>query len=121
MKEGITEWSSVIGAILIGNIHELKEIKAENADRGGWVDGVRMSLVRAVSSGERMMLAIPADETATASEIAGDAEDNISNPPSSGVGEANAVNRDVRPGSGRDRTAARKDLEKEVRVDKRNE
>ena len=121
IKEGMIAWSNTTGAMLIGTVHELKDVRAENTDRGGCVEGVRIILVRAMSSGERMILAMPAAETATASDIPGDSEGNISYPPKAGDGEENAENCDVRPGSGRDNTAARNDLENEVRVDNRIE
>lgn len=50
-------------------------------DRGGCVEGVRMSFVRAISRGARMMPATPAAETATANEPSGDGEESISRPP----------------------------------------
>lgn len=50
-------------------------------ERGGCVEGVRMSFVRAMSRGARTMPAIPAAETATAKEDSGEGEQSISRPP----------------------------------------
>ena len=105
------------GAMLKGTVHELRDVKADSIDRGGCVDGVSISFVRAVSRGERIMLAIPVADTATARETAGDSEDSMSYPPNAVVLEENAENCDVRPGSGKASMAARKDLEKEVNVE----
>lgn len=121
MKEGITEWRSVAGAMRSGIVQELSEVNADITDLGGCVEGVRMSLVRAISRGERIMLASPAAETAIARDIAGDSEVNISYFPRADDCEEKAENCDVRPGSGKENTAARNDLENEVRVDSRIE
>ena len=45
------------------------------------MEGVSNSLVLAISKGARMMLAIPAAETATAKDASGKGEDKTSNPP----------------------------------------
>ena len=79
-----------------------------------------------MSSGERIRLAIPAAETATDRERRGFSDERISIPvvvPKSNDegGEESAENCEVRLGSGRDSIAARKDLEKEVKVDSRME
>ncbi len=45
------------------------------------MQGVRISFVLAVSSGARIMAAIPAAETATARELRGEGDDKMSSPP----------------------------------------
>lgn len=53
----------------------------ERIPRGGWVEGVSMSFVRAISRGASITPAIPAAETATAREESGDGEESMSSPP----------------------------------------
>lgn len=50
-------------------------------ERGGCVEGVRMSFVRAISRGASIIPAIPAAETATVREASGDGDDITSRPP----------------------------------------
>ena len=45
------------------------------------MDGVRINFVLTISSGARMMPAIPAAETATANEVKGEGDDKTSSPP----------------------------------------
>lgn len=78
---GIVEFSIAAGAIEKGNVQLGSVFKVARIDLGGWVEGVRMSFVRAISRGASIMPAKPAAETATASEAQGEGEDNISRPP----------------------------------------
>ncbi len=78
---GKVEWSSAVGAIENGNVQLGKVLRVASIDRGGCVEGVKMSFVRAISRGARMMPATPAAETATASEPRGDGEESMSRPP----------------------------------------
>ena len=75
------EWRKVTGAMAQGMVHEVRDCSVESMERGGCVDGVRMSLVRAMSSGESRMPAIPDADTATAREVRGDGDARISSPP----------------------------------------
>ena len=87
-------------------------------DRGGCVDGVRMSFVRAISRGARRIPAMPAAETATRSEASGEGEESMSSPPAllkDGVPVKES------PGSGRENSAEKKDRTKEAIVDERME
>lgn len=78
---GIVEFRIATGATEKGSVQPGKVFKVASIDRGGCVEGVRMSFVRAISRGASIMPAKPADETATASEAKGDGEDKISRPP----------------------------------------
>lgn len=114
MKVGTIAFRTVTGAIESGRVQEFNDPSVERMDRGGCVDGVNMSFVRAISNGARTVPAIPAADTATTREVRGEGEDRISRPP---------VNIDCekgwneRPGSGRARRAEINDLVKEVIVD----
>ena len=81
IRVGRVECSMVVGAIDNGNVQLGRVLRVAMIDRGGCVDGVRISLVRAMSIGARMMPAIPAADTATVSEARGDGEDKMSRPP----------------------------------------
>lgn len=78
---GIVEFKMAAGAIEKGNVQLGNVFKVARIDLGGCVEGVRMSVVRAISRGASMMPAKPAAETATASEAKGDGDDNMSRPP----------------------------------------
>ena len=100
---------SVKGGVQLGRVRKVASI-----DRGGWVDGVSINLVRAMSKGARMRPATPAAETATVSEARGEGEDKTSRPPAEvKLGAAVKDN----PGSGRTRKAEKKDLRKDVSVE----
>ena len=71
----------VTGAIENGSAQDGRDFKVAIIDRGGWVDGVSITFVLAISSGARMTPAIPAAETATASEASGDEDESTSRPP----------------------------------------
>lgn len=105
----------VTGAIQNGSVHDDRDLRVDAIDRGGCVEGVRISFVRAISRGARMIPAIPAAETVTARDISGDGEDRISSPPTLVKGEDNWSER---PGSGRARRADRNDRAKEVIVER---
>ena len=57
------------------------DCSVERMLRGGCVEGVSMSFVRAISRGASITPAIPAAETATAREESGDGEKSMSSPP----------------------------------------
>ena len=76
----IVEWSIVTGAIDIGSVQEGRDRNVDRIERGGCVDGVSISLVRAMSRGDKIMPARPAAETATAKEESGEGEERMSSP-----------------------------------------
>lgn len=115
---GIVELRIATGAIEKGSVQPGNVFRVAIIDRGGCVEGVRMSLVRAMSKGASIMPAKPADETATASEAKGDGEDNISRPP---VLEGDGIAVKESPGSGSAMKAEKNDRTKEVIVDRRME
>ena len=78
---GSVECRTAVGAIENGNVQLGRLLRVAKIDRGGWVEGVRISLVRAMSKGARMIPAIPAADTATVKDARGDGEDNKSRPP----------------------------------------
>ena len=78
---GIVECRSAVGAREKGNVQLGRVFKVASIDRGGWVDGVRISLVRAMSIGARIIPAMPAAETATVRDARGEGDDNKSSPP----------------------------------------
>lgn len=80
-KVGSVEWKNVTGASAHGRVHEESDWRVERIERGGWVEGVSMSWVRAMSRGARSMPAMPAAETATAREVNGEGEARMSSPP----------------------------------------
>lgn len=85
-------------------------------DLGGCVEGVSMSLVRAMSSGANKMPAMLAADTATASEARGAGDDRMSRPPAEPDG---GLIWNERPGSGMAKTVAKKERAKEVRVERK--
>ena len=81
MKVGSIECKIVIGAIEIGSIQDGSVCRVDMIDRGGCVEGVSMSFVRAISRGARITPAILAAATATARDAIGDGDDKMSMPP----------------------------------------
>ena len=81
IRVGRVECRMVVGAIENGNVQLGRVLRVAIMDRGGWVDGVRISFVRAMSIGARMTPATPAADMATPSEARGDGEDRMSRPP----------------------------------------
>ena len=81
IKVGRAECSIVVGASDKGNSQLGRDLRVAMIERGGCVEGVSMSFVRAMSSGARIAPATPAAETAMASEERGDGEESISKPP----------------------------------------
>ena len=77
----IVEWRSVTGAIENGINKEGKDFKVRRIERGGWVEGVSMIFVLAMSKGASIQPAMPAAETATRIEVNGAEDDRISSPP----------------------------------------
>ena len=80
-RVGRVECNRVAGASENGRVQEEREWSVGIIDRGGCVEGVSMSFVRAMSSGARIIPATPAAETATAKDRKGEEEDTISRPP----------------------------------------
>ena len=80
-KVGRVECSIAAGAIENGSVQLGSVWSVAIIDRGGCVFGVRMSFVRAMSRGARIMPATPAAETATTSDDSGEGEERTSNPP----------------------------------------
>lgn len=78
---GRVEWMIAVGASEKGRVQLGRVWMVAMMERGGWVEGVRMSFVRAMSRGARIMPAIPAAETETAREVSGDGEERMSSPP----------------------------------------
>ena len=112
------EWSNVTGTIDIGTIQEGSDRNVDSIERGGCVDGVSISFVRAMSRGDRSMPASPAAETATAKEESGEGEERMSSP------IAEVEGRDIwkeRLESGNARRAEIKEREKVVIVERRIE
>ena len=89
-------------------------------ERGGCVEGVRIRYVRAMSRGARTTDARADAETATRREERGEGEERISRPPTGALVEGVRRFMVGRPlGSGRDRSAARRERVQVVRVEKR--
>ena len=119
MSVGRVEFKIVAGINEIGGVHEGSERKTGRIDLGGWVAGVSMIFVRAISRGARIMPAIPAAETAINNDANGDGEESTSRPPA--VYATGKLGCNDNPGSGRDRRAHRKDRAKEVMVERSTE
>ena len=81
MKVGKAEWRKVTGAIESGRIQLERDWRAESSERGGWVDGVSISFVRAMSKGANNKPAIPAAPAAAAKLDSGEEEERMSRPP----------------------------------------
>jgi len=107
MNVGSAECRIVGGAMENGNVQLGRLLSVARIDRGGWVEGVRIIFVRAISSGASSVPAIPAAETATTSEESGEGDDSKSSPPAE-VSEM--------PGSGSPSNAEKKERAKEVIV-----
>ncbi len=118
MKVGRVECRKATGAMDHGKVHEERVLRVDITDLGGWVDGVSMSFVLAMSNGAKIIPAIPAAETAIASEAIGAGEERISSPP---TGPADRLMWRKRLGSGTANTAAKKERAKDVIVDRRME
>ncbi len=80
-KVGRVEYRIVTGAIDHGSVHDDRDFRLDKTDRGGCVEGVSMSFVRATSRGANNIPAMLAAETATTSEAIGDGDDRMSRPP----------------------------------------
>ena len=117
-RVGRVECRIAIGATENGSVQLGSVWRVATIDRGGCVDGVRMSFVRAISRGARMIPAMPAAETATRSEESGDGEESMSSPPAL---LKDGVPIKESPGSGSESSAEKKDRTKEVIVDERIE
>ena len=83
------------------------------------MEGVSISLVRTISRGARKTPAIPIADTATNKELSGEGEEMMSIPPAA-AGLPVKLYCDI-PGSGKAKSAARKDRMKDVKVDRSRE
>jgi hypothetical protein len=109
----------VIGAMAVGTIHDFNVFNAGTMDRGGYVEGVSMSLVRAMSMGARIMPARPEADTVAKRAARGAGDERMSIPVrEEGPGRELPADRDM-PGSGRARTAQIKERRKVVSVERR--
>lgn len=81
MRVGSVECRKVPTAMEGGTIHEGRDFSVGMRERGGCVDGVSISLVRAMSIGARMTPAMPAALTAVARLIKGFGDEVTSRPP----------------------------------------
>ena len=117
IRVGRVECMNVTGASEMGGVHDPRDRIAGNIERGVCVIGVKSSLVLAMSSGARISPAIPDAETEIRRERKGEGEERTSNPARDG-GEGSEVMVDW-VGSGRDKTAQRKDLRNDAIVEKR--
>lgn len=114
-RVGSVECRKVTGAIDHGSVHDDRFFIVAKTDLGGCVEGVSMSMVRAMSRGANNMPAMLAAETATASEAIGEGDDRMSRPP---VELAEGLIWKERLGSGIAKMAARKERAKEVIVER---
>lgn len=105
-------------AMEVGTIHERRDETVEIIDRGGWVVGVAISFVLAMSNGDRRSPAIPEADTESIKEVRGDGDERISSR-AKVEGEGNAVIATV--GSGSAKTAQKNDLKKDVIVERMTE
>lgn len=78
---GSVECKNVAGAIDKGIVQDKRDFKFDMTERGGWVEGVSISLILAMSRGARTTPAMHAAETATDKEAMGVGELRISRPP----------------------------------------
>lgn len=115
MKVGIVECRSVTGAMDHGKVHDERELRVGRTDLGGWVEGVSMSLVLAMSSGARIIPANPAANTTIEREAIGTGEESISRPPTEPAG---GLIWKERLGSGTAKAAAKNERVKDVIVDR---
>ena len=109
-RVGIMEWRIVAGAIEAGMIQEGRVLSKGMRERGGCVDGVRRSTVRARSMGARRIPEIADAAREDARDSRGDGEASMSSLVSEdGVGSVDVVS----AGSGRLRTAQKSERRKE--------
>ena len=118
---GSVECKIAVGAIENGRIHVGRLFKVAIIERGGWVEGVRMSFVRAMSRGASMMPARPAAETETKREAMGEGDDNMSRPPAAELVVAVGDDAKERPGSGKARKAEKNERMKDEMVENSSE
>ena len=109
------------GAIESGSIHVGRLFNVAMMERGGWVEGVRMSFVRAMSSGASRMPATPAAETDIKREAIGEDDDKMLRPPAAEGVLVTGDDANERPGSGRARKAEKNERVKDVTVERSNE
>ena len=118
---GRVEWRIAVGAMEKGRVHVGRLFNVARIDRGGCVEGVRMSFVRAMSSGARRMPARPAAETETRRDTTGEGEEIMSRPPAADAFVVIGDDANERPGSGRARKAEKKERMKDEIVERRIE
>lgn len=116
MKVGRVECKIVVGAIVAGSVQLGRVFRVAMIDLGGCVDGVTISFVRTISRGAKMAPAMPAALTATIKLAMGESEFRTSMPPAPPALAVGVDETKVRPGSGRARTAERKERANEVTV-----
>ena len=81
MNVGRVECISAVGAREKGSVQLGSVLILAMMERGGCVEGVSMCFVRAISRGASIVPAMPAADTATASEARGDGDERMSSPP----------------------------------------
>jgi hypothetical protein len=106
---GMVECRKVMGRIDDGQSSDGRARREARSERGGWVVGVRMSLVRTMSSGASRIPAMLDAATAMPMEAKGDGESVTSTPP------------ERRPGSEMLKTAARRERVQDSTVLRRME
>ena len=123
MAVGRVEWRKVTGASQNGTDQESIDCKMVRRERGGCVDGVSMSTVRAMSMGARRIPVMPAAPTAVSKLVMGYGDDKTSKPPTAD-GMLIRYGGDAfgpKPGSGIARAAQRMERMKDVTVEVRTE
>jgi len=122
IRVGRVECRKVATATEGGTIHDGRDLSVVVRERGGCVDGVSISRVRAISIGANMTPAIPAALTAVARLIKGFDDEVTSSPPTAdGIDiRYGGVDWDIEmPGSGSARSAHKRERTKAVMVERR--
>jgi len=102
-RVGRHPWRIVAGARLAGRIQEPRLRTVAGKVRGGWVQGVSINRVRAISTGARITAARADASVVASKDDSGDGEEMISRPPGTAEDEAGEE------GSGSASTAQSKD------------
>ena len=123
-RVGRVEWRRVTGAMEKGRVHDGRDCNVGSRDLGRCVEGVSISFVRTMSSGARMIPAMPAALTAAMRLAKGEGEERMSRPPMAdgmGIKYGGCDCANESPGSGMARTAQRRDRTNEAMVLRRTE